>query len=189
MSTPKRPLVTYLYRDGDESAVCDPQLLAGALQYRMDHQLMKPEDFFRNITVWKLVHKDNSVEYYPRENDSDEAGFKKAVKLRRDKGMTAREAKKDALAFPTNSGIHSEVNVVAEIYRRPDIASGSTRIAQVFTERAPCGACQAFMKTMFPRVASTPFYYYLKPGGTERRFQTRPYGGSVMLYLLNRYGV
>jgi len=188
MSTPKRPLVTYLSPDGDKSAVCDPQLLTLALKFRVDNQLMTPEDFFRNITVWKLVHKDNSVEYYPRENDSDEVGFQKAVKLRRDKGMSAVDARKDASAFPTNSGIHSEVNVVADLHRRPDIAAGATQIAQVFTERAPCGACRTFMHNMFPAVLSTPFYYYLQPGGTERNFQTRPYGGSVMLYLLNRYG-
>jgi cytidine deaminase len=106
-----------------------------------------------------------------------------------DKGMLAREAKKDAAAYPTNSGIHSEVNVVADIYRRPDIGSGLTRIAQVFTERVPCGACRAFMKNMFPAVLSTPFYYYLQSTGTERKFQTKPYGGDVMLYLLGRYGV
>lgn len=103
--------------------------------------------------------------------------------------MSARDAKKDALAYPTNSGIHSEVNVVAHIYRRPDMVKGLTRIVQVFTERIPCGACRTFMRNMFPAVLSTPFYYYLQPTGAERSFQTKPYGGDVMLYLLRRYGV
>lgn len=189
MSAPKTPLITYISTGGDWSVACDPELTKRALQYRIDKQLMSADDFFRNITVWKLVHKDGAVEYYPRENDSDEAGFEKAVQVRKDKGMTARAARKDAKAYPTTSGIHSEVNVVAEIYRRPDVAAGRTRITQVFTERKPCQACRTFMRNMFPAVLYTPFYFYLQPFGTERRFQTRSTGGNVMLFLLERYGV
>src|ERR1700740_575448 len=111
MSAPRRPLLTYLSAQGDMGAVWDPELLTRALQYRIEKQLMEPGDFYRNITVWKFVHKDGTVEYYPRENDSDDAGFKKAVRIRMDKGMSAKEAKKDATAYPTDSGIHSEVNV------------------------------------------------------------------------------
>lgn len=73
MTTPKRPLLIYFSGHGDMKAVCDPELLTRALQYRVDRQLMKSEDFYGNITVWKFVHQDGSVEYYPRENDSDEA--------------------------------------------------------------------------------------------------------------------
>lgn len=188
MSDPKRPAVIYLSPHGNESVTCDPELLRQALKYRMDKQLMKPEDFYRNITVWKFVHKDGTIEYYPRENDSDEMGFEKAVQIRKDKGMGSRDARKDAGAYPTNSGIHSEVNVVAEIYRRPDISQGLTRIEQAFTEREPCYGCRTFMRRMFPPVLHTPFFFYLPSSRTERNFRTKPYGGNVMLYLLSRYG-
>jgi hypothetical protein len=188
MSTPKRPLLTCLSAGGNMNAICDQELLTRALQYRIDQQLMKPEDFYRNITVWKFVHKDGTFAYYPRANDSDEAGLEKSVQMRIEKGMSPRKARKDAVAYPTNSGIHSEVNVVADIYRRSDIARGLTHVAQVFTERIPCVSCRTFMRNMFPRMLSAPFYYYLQPPGTERNFQTRLFGGDVMLYLLSRYG-
>lgn len=188
MATPKRPGQMYLSRYGGPDVVCDPQLLARAFAYRVQNGWVTPDDFYRlNITVWKLEAKSGAVEYYPRENDTGEELFDQAVKLRTDKGLTKTAARKSANEYPTRGGIHSEVNVAAEIYRRPDISSGATRVTQIFTERRPCGACQSFLEKNFPAFHAAPFFYYLLAPGTERRWQVKP-SGSVGLYLMERYG-
>jgi len=136
--------------------------------------------------VWRLKRK-SGVEYYTRENDTGEELFEKAVQLRMEKGMKRTAAKKSANEYPTRGGIHSEVNVAAEIYRRPDISSGQTTVTEIFTERKPCPACRMFIRLHFPVFGIAPFYYYLQPPGTERRWQVKP-NGSVGLYLMERYG-
>jgi len=181
MGTPKKPSLTYISRDRGAEVACDPELLTRAWQHRVSNQLLKAKDFKLNISVWKIAQPGGGTDYVCRENDSGKAVFQKAVDLRMKKGMTEDEAKESANEYPTFGGIHSEVNVVAEIYRLPG------EVMQVFTERKPCPSCQSFMRNNFPKVIHTPFFYYLQPPGTERRWQLESYGRSIKLYLLDRY--
>ena len=181
MGTPKRPLLTYISRDRGPEVACDPELLTKAWQHRISNQLLKAAHFKLNISVWKLEKLGGIIDYICEENISSEAMLEEAIELRKDRGMKQDEAEKSAEEYPTVGGIHSEVNIVAKIYRKPG------QVLQVFSERKPCNACQAFMRNMFPAVVHTPFFYYLQPPGTERRWQLEPYGKSLKLYMLNRY--
>lgn len=178
---PKTPLQTYISRDAGKHTVCDPKLITEAWEYRVASQLLEEGDFLLNISVWKLEVAGKEATYICRENLSGEAFIQKSVDLRVQAGMSHKKARAAATEYPTYGGIHSEVNIAAEIYRMPGTVS------QVFTERKPCHACQAFMRNNFPAVIHAPFFYYLQPPGTERKWQLKPYKQSLKLYMLNRY--
>jgi len=181
MGTPKKPSLTYISRDRGAEVACDPELLTRAWQHRVSNQLLKAKDFKLNISVWKIAQPGGAISYNCRENDSTKAMLQKAVDLRIDQGMTPKAAKESADEYRTYANIHSEVNVVAEIYRLPG------EVVQVFTERKPCPACQSFITQNFPKVIHKPFFYYLLPPGSERTWQLSFYGNNLKLYMLDRY--
>jgi hypothetical protein len=69
--------------------VLDRNLITEAYQYRIAHQMMGPKAFYLNITVWKLVNKDGTVEYLKAVNDSEESQAQKVLDKRVEEEMAA----------------------------------------------------------------------------------------------------
>jgi hypothetical protein len=176
----------------------DRKLLTEALQFRIANQMMGPDDFYLNVTVWKLEHKNGTVEYLKALNDSEESQVKKLVKKRLREGLTAdpEASRKDLTAavkdhlknFYVYSGVHSEPKVAEGVSHRTDVRQGLVRITQVYTERAPCASCQEVMNNQLPAVRPAPFFYFLPWSRSLRRITLQPYGGDIQLLMLNRYG-
>jgi hypothetical protein len=161
---PKRPNSTPA-----DAPVCDPQLPLRALQYRMDNQLMAANSFGRyNVTVWRLDNH-GTAEYVAAHNE------------------TISEVEKRHRPNPDNPakvGLHSEVFVSQELYRRRDVLSGETRVTQIFTERIPCSECRTLLSGI-PQFRDVPRYYYL--AYHDQKWQREQGGGKWAVFLMNCY--
>ncbi|MDR3703827.1 MAG: hypothetical protein P4L56_29530 [Candidatus Sulfopaludibacter sp.] len=85
---------------------------------------------------------------------------------------------------PAKVGLHSEVLVADRLYRRRDVLSGETRVAQIFTERIPCSECRAFLSEI-PHFKDVPKYYYL--AYHDKAWQKKQGGGNWGAFLMDCY--
>jgi hypothetical protein len=161
---PKRPNST-----PESAPPCDPQLPLRALEHRKHHQLMSADDFGRyNVTVW-LLDNNGTPEYISAHNETI--------------AQTEKRKKPDP-DNPARVGIHSEVFVSEELYRRSDILSGRTLVTQIFTERIPCSECRILLSGI-PQFRYVPRYYYL--AYHDQKWQREQGGGKWAVLLMNCY--
>jgi hypothetical protein len=121
-----------------------------------------------NVTVWRLEKK-GTAEYVAAHNE------------------TISEIEKRYGSSPDNParvGLHSEVFVSQEVYRRRDVLSGETLVTQIFTERIPCSECRTLLSGI-PQFKYVPRYYYL--AYHDKKWQTRQGGGQWSVFLMNCY--
>jgi ribosomal protein S6 len=194
-----RMAVVFIDHAFTKEATCDPKLVTEALQFRIAHQMMGPKAFYLNITVWKLVNKDGTVEYLKAVNDSEESQAQKVLDKRVEEEMAAnpkanrkkltQQIKEHLDEYYVYSGVHSEPKVADDISHRSDVRKGLARVTQVYTEREPCADCQGLMNHQLPALKPVPFFYFLSDNRANRRLALEPYGKSYQLLMLNRYGV
>ncbi len=148
---------------------CDPQLPLRALAHRIQHQLISDEAFSAyNVNVWLLTHH-GQAEYVVEHN-------KTIAELQTDYPAKGGN--------PARVGLHSEVLVADRLYRRRDVLSGETRVAQIFTERIPCSECRALLSEI-PHFRDVPKYYYL--AYHDKAWQKKRGGGNWGAFLMACY--
>lgn len=164
MSQPKRPNSW-----PHDAPPCDPQLPVRALEHRIRNQLMSADAFSRyNVSVWLLTGK-HGVEYFVEHNQT--VGELEAQHPSNDNN-------------PARVGLHSEVLIAGRLYRRRDILSGETAVAQIFTERIPCSECRALLSEI-PHFAYVPKYYYL--AYHDKAWLKKQGGGNWGVFLMTCY--
>jgi hypothetical protein len=178
--------------------VLDRNLITEAYQYRIAEQIMEPDDFYLNITVWRLEKKNGEVKYLKAVNDSEESQAQKVLDQRVEQEMGANPkasrrkvtaaVRKELKHFYVYSGVHSEIKVAEDVSRRDDVRQGLARITQVYTERAPCLSCREVMNNELKILKPVPFFFFLSGNKVIRRDSLKQYGWSYQLLLLNRYG-
>ena len=111
----------------------------------MKNQLMSAAAFGRyNVTVWRLDHR-GKPEYVAAHNET----------------ISEIETKHGSNPDnPAKVGLHSEVFVSQELFRRRDVLSGEALVTQIFTERIPCSECRTLLSGI-PQFRYVPKYYYL----------------------------
>jgi hypothetical protein len=148
---------------------CDPQLPIRALEHRIRHQLVSEGAFSGyNVSVWLLKNGDK-VEYVAEHN------------------KTISELEKQKPGSPDNParvGLHSEVLIADQLYRRRDVLSGETLITQIFTERIPCSECRILLSEII-HFRDVPKYYYL--AYHDKVWQRKHGGGSWGVFLMDCY--
>ena len=152
-----------------DAAPCDPQLPIRGLQHRIKHQLMSERDFSGyNVGVWLLKNR-NGIEYVVEHN------------------VTIPELEKQKPGSPDNParvGLHSEVLIAGQLYRRRDVLSGETLVQQIFTERIPCSECRILLSEI-PHFKDVPKYYYL--AYHAKYWQRKQGGGNWGIFLMDCY--
>ena len=135
----------------------------------MNHQLMSAEAFSGyNVSVWLLKTRGNA-EYVVEHN------------------KTIRELERKHGADPDNParvGLHSEVLIAEQLWRRRDVLSGEAMVTQIFTERIPCSECRTLLSAI-PHFQDVPKYYYL--AYHDKAWQKERGGGSWGVFLMNCY--
>ena len=165
-SQPKRPNSTPA-----DAPPCDPELPLRALQYRMKQQMMSAEAFGRyNVTVWRLDKRGGSEPEYVSAHNETIRELENRHRRKRDN--------------PAKVGLHSEVFVCQELYRRRDVLSGETSVTMIFTERIPCSECRTLLSAI-PQFRYVPRYYYL--AYHDRKWQEEQGGGKWAIFLMDCY--
>jgi len=121
-----------------------------------------------NVSVWLLKTR-GGVEYLAEHN------------------KTIRELEKKHKADPDNPakvGLHSEVLIAEQLWRRRDVLSGETLVTQIFTERIPCSECRNLLSAI-PNFQDVPKYYYL--AYHDKAWQKERGGGNWGVFLMNCY--
>lgn len=192
MSTPRRPAEMYLDEMVSSKVEYDPNLVLKAIAFREEKGLVKHNHYYLNVTVWKFQLKDGPpqpgvprFEYLCCTNESDEEAFNRAAKIKEAKAkITLNEAKKYLRSYPAYSGTHSEQNMIIDILSRHD----SGDVKAMFTERAPCFECRAFIRQHYRPATRIPIYYYI-PYKPERKWVMQWHGNDIMTYMLFQYGI
>lgn len=130
---------------------------------------MSEKDFSGyNVSVWLLKTRDK-VEYVAQHN------------------RTIAELEKEKPGDPDNParvGLHSEVLIAGQLYRRRDVLSGQTLVTQIFTERIPCSECRILLSEI-PHFKEVPKYYYL--AYHDKAWQRKQGGGNWGVFLMDCY--
>jgi len=121
-----------------------------------------------NVTVWRLEKK-GKAEYIAAHNETI-AELERRTKPSPDN--------------PARVGLHSEVLVCQEVYRRRDVLCGETSVTQIFTERIPCSECRTLLSSI-SQFRYVPRYYYL--AYHDKKWQTQQGGGKWAVFLMDCY--
>lgn len=118
-----------------------------------------------NVSVW-LLDRQGQPEYVTAHNETIE-------ELERQFGRS-----------DTKVGLHAEVLVGQQVFRRSDVLRGQTTVRQLFTERIPCSECRGLLSGI-PQFRSVPKYYYLNYA--DKRWQRQQGGGNWGAFLMDCY--